>query len=411
MALNHPNIVQVHDVDRDGAFVFQVMELLRGRDLRVVVRALEGRGERVPLDQAIAIVVSMCAALHHAHEARAPDGSSLGIVHRDVSPHNVFVLFDGLVKVIDFGIAKAEGRADRTATGMFKGKFGYMSPEQCLQQPLDGRSDVFNVGIVLWELTTGRRLFTGDVEYLIVKNIVEEDAPAPSSVDPAYAPALERIVMKALKRDRRARHATALALQHELEAFAREARLDLSPGALARWIQAVIAPAPGSDAQARTATATAEDAPTVPLGRVGDGTRTAAATVTAVPRSEPGQPRRARLVLWIVAAALGVGAIALFGRRGTRSDEAPAAVGEEPRAEATSEPPPSAAPLGAPEEAASAAVAVSPAEALPSASASSAEAIKPATRRAPARARPAPRVTSGDAPKKPPRDPDAPLPY
>src|SRR5262249_29295819 len=154
----------------------------------------------------------------YAHEKAGPDGGALGIVHRDVSPTNVLVSYDGAVKLVDFGIARA-GAGPSTSGGL-KGKVAYMSPEQCRGKVgLDRRSDVFSVGTILYELTTGQMPFTDETEYGVLNQIVNRDAEPPSKVVKGYPPALEAIVMRALAREPDKRYATALDLQHALEDF------------------------------------------------------------------------------------------------------------------------------------------------------------------------------------------------
>jgi serine/threonine protein kinase len=237
--LHHANIVQVHDVDEVDGAVFYAMEFLQGHDVRQIVRALELARRPFPLEHAINIGLGVCAGLHHAHEARGSDGRVLGLVHRDVSPHNIVVTFDGTVKIIDFGVAKSRDTPNLTRSGDIRGKCRYMSPEQCLSQPLDRRSDVFAIAIVLYGLTTGRQLFRDLSEYAALKAIVEGDIAPPSCVDRSYPPELERIVMKGLECDRAARYETALAMQLDLEAFARARGLDVSPLSLARFMEAL----------------------------------------------------------------------------------------------------------------------------------------------------------------------------
>ncbi len=235
--LQHTNIVQVYDVDTDGATVFMAMEFLHGQDVRHVLRRLrDGGGGPLPLDPAIAIAQAVCAGLHYAHDRRDGDGTPLGIVHRDVSPSNVFVTYDGGVKLIDFGLAKATALPSETQLGTIKGKLGYMSPEQCRGEPLDRRSDVFCIGIMLYEMTTGRRPFDADNEYLICKQICEEAPRRPTALDASYPPELEAIVLRAMSKDRRARHGTAGALQEELARLARERRLEVSQWALGQYM-------------------------------------------------------------------------------------------------------------------------------------------------------------------------------
>src|SRR5262249_23003920 len=157
------------------------------------------------------------------------DGRPLQIIHRDVSPSNVLISHDGAIKVCDFGVAKAHSRSSETTQrGVLKGKFSYMSPEQCQSKPLDRRSDVFSIGILLYELTTLCRLFRATSDYALLQQIVEAQVPPPSSRVPDYPPELEHIVMKALAREPGARYPTAQALQLDLEDFAREHKLAMS---------------------------------------------------------------------------------------------------------------------------------------------------------------------------------------
>jgi len=233
--LSHANIVQVHDVGREDTApnaIFLAMEFLHGQDVRAILR----REPRLPLAQALAIAQSICAGLHYAHEKRDTDGQPLGIVHRDVSPSNVFVTYDGAVKLIDFGIAKATTLPSETQQGTVKGKPGYMSPEQCRGEPLDRRSDLFCVGILMYEMTTGRSPFAADTEYLTYQRIIESTPPAPSTLVPDYPPTLESLLLEILHKHRRERPATALAIQERLAAIARELELDTSALALERYL-------------------------------------------------------------------------------------------------------------------------------------------------------------------------------
>jgi hypothetical protein len=231
--LRHSNIVQLYDIgEADGEYFF-AMELLHGEDAGTLMQALEQRGRRLALEHAVGIVANVCAGLHYAHEKIGRDDAPLGIVHRDVSPSNVFVTTDGEVKLLDFGVAKAAHRLSVTTGGVPKGKLAYMSPEQVSGQPLDRRSDIFSLAVLLWELSTSRRLLRGKNEYEIMKAISDEDAPPPSVFLDGYPPALERIVMKGLARDRDRRFQTAQELQLALEELAREQKLAVSSIALA----------------------------------------------------------------------------------------------------------------------------------------------------------------------------------
>ena len=224
--LDHPNIAQVHDIGVENNEYFFAMEYVHGQDLRHVLHAAPNH--RLRLENAIHVAVGLCAGLHHAHEARDPSGASLEIVHRDVSPSNVLVSYQGAVKLVDFGVAKAATVVSETREGIIKGKYGYMSPEQCLGAPLDRRSDIFAVGILLWEMTVGRRLYKLSGDLATLQRVVYVDAPRPSRFIPDYPPALESIVMRMLSRDADKRFQTAEEGQLALEAFARNTRLQVS---------------------------------------------------------------------------------------------------------------------------------------------------------------------------------------
>ncbi|MBI5479598.1 MAG: protein kinase [Deltaproteobacteria bacterium] len=234
--LHHSNIVQVFDIECDAGSYFLAMEFLHGEDVGRVMKALRASGRELPLEHAVSIVLGVCAGLHYAHERTGSDGQPLEIVHRDVTPQNVFVTYEGAVKLVDFGIAKASRRATATRYGTLKGKIRYMSPEQARCLPLDRRSDVFAVGILLWELTTGRRLFGGPSEFDTLRTIIETDAPPPSGVTPGYPHRLEQIVLHALRRPKEERYQTAQEMQLALEEFAFEHQLRVSPVALAGFM-------------------------------------------------------------------------------------------------------------------------------------------------------------------------------
>jgi serine/threonine protein kinase len=229
--LDHPNIAAVHDIGLEHGEYFFAMEYVHGQDLaRVLHRAPR---HRLHLENALHIAIGVCAGLHCAHIARDSTGRPLDIVHRDVSPSNVLVSYQGAVKLVDFGVAKAATLVSETREGVIKGKYGYMSPEQCLGDALDRRSDVFAVGILLWEMTVGRRLYQFKGELASLQRIVYADAPRPSSFDPDYPPEFEHIVMRALARDARQRYQSAEQLQLDLEQFAVDHRLAISPVSMA----------------------------------------------------------------------------------------------------------------------------------------------------------------------------------
>lgn len=240
--LNHPNIAQVYDVGEYAGTYFFTMEYVIGKDLRDIVRAAVERGKWLPVEHAIGIVIGTAAALHYAHTARGPDGQPLGIIHRDISPSNVLVTYDGVVKLVDFGIALAASLDMNSGGHLPAGKIPYMSPEQCRDETIDARSDIFSLGIVLWELTVGRRLFVskGNPVALLGK-IANEPAPPPSAIVHDYPDELERIVMKALELDRTKRYSTAQELQVDLEEFARNERLPIASTRLASYMHELFA--------------------------------------------------------------------------------------------------------------------------------------------------------------------------
>ncbi|HEU4729653.1 MAG TPA: serine/threonine-protein kinase, partial [Kofleriaceae bacterium] len=235
--LHHVNVVQVNDIGQEDGEYFFAMEYVHGQDLAHVLH--RAPHHKLPLEHALHIAIGVCAGLHCAHIARDATGRPLDIVHRDVSPSNVLVSYQGAVKLVDFGVAQAATLVSETREGVIKGKYGYLSPEQCLGDPLDRRSDVFAVGILLWEMTVGRRLYAGKGELAQLQRIVYVDAPPPSRFDPQYPPALERIVVRALARDPRQRHHSAEQLQLELEQFAVDHRLAISAVSLASEMKAL----------------------------------------------------------------------------------------------------------------------------------------------------------------------------
>lgn len=217
--LDHSSIAHVIDFGVEGGEHFMAMEYVHGRSVMQLLQQFE----RCPLPLACAVLIvrDVAAALHHAHERRGPDGRPLGLVHRDVSPSNVLVSFDGDVKLVDFGIAKATAEGSATRTGTILGKLSYMAPEQLRGQRIDRRSDVFALGIVLFELLTGKPLFARDNDLLVMQAVCMDPLPSLSALRPDVPPELERIAHKALARDRAERYESAAALRRDLLAFAR----------------------------------------------------------------------------------------------------------------------------------------------------------------------------------------------
>jgi serine/threonine-protein kinase len=234
--LNHQNVAQVYEVDQaDGAY-FMAMEYVHGENTRAILETTIRRGWTIPLELAVMIISGAAAGLHHAHERCGKNGQPLNIVHRDVSPANIMVGYDGSVKVLDFGIAKAEERATKTVGGTIKGKYGYMSPEQCKGKPIDRRSDIFALGIVLYELTTLKRAFKGNDDFETMKRIVSGDVAVPSTIVPGFPRELEAIILTALAHDPGARFQTAQELTEALDAFTVRAKLTGSNTAMGRFM-------------------------------------------------------------------------------------------------------------------------------------------------------------------------------
>ncbi|MFH1808709.1 MAG: serine/threonine-protein kinase [Pseudomonadota bacterium] len=217
--LNHPNIVQIYDLGRVGSAYFIAMEYIQGEDLAQLLSRSRKTGQILPVELCARIAADVCAGLHYAHEQRDEQGQPLNIVHRDVSPQNVLVTYEGQIKIVDFGIAKAANKVAHTRTGTIMGKAAYMSPEQCLGETLDRRSDVFAVGILLHELLTLRRLYKRDSELLTLRVITEEDAPPVAEARPGTPEVLTEIVGRALRRPAAERFQSCLEMRQALESF------------------------------------------------------------------------------------------------------------------------------------------------------------------------------------------------
>jgi serine/threonine protein kinase len=241
--LNHPNVVQIFDLGRIDNQYFIAMEFIHGEDIRSIVGQSAKTKKRPPPAFICRVLADTLAGLHYAHERKGPDGQLLGLVHRDVSPHNIIVTFEGGVKLVDFGIAKATrtNMAEQTAAGLFKGKFAYMAPEQTRGGQIDRRSDIFAVGILLWELITWTRLFKRDTEMATLVAVAEDPIPKLSTFEPSVPPELERIVEKALARPLDDRYATAEEMRSDLEALIRTQLWEADSLATARFLKDLFA--------------------------------------------------------------------------------------------------------------------------------------------------------------------------
>ena len=235
-ALNHPNIAQLFDLGEvDGAH-YIAMEYVAGESVRAVTARANERGEPLPVGLACRVFADAACGLDFAHSARNASGAPLQLIHRDVSSQNILVAFNGAVKLIDFGVAKAAGKLTHTATGAVKGKYAYMSPEQAKGDPLDGRSDLFGLATVFWEALTGERLWKRDTEMNTMKAVVKEPAPAPSSVNPDIPPGLDVLLLKALEKRRSDRFASCGEFQAALEDFVIAERLPATTRHLSLWL-------------------------------------------------------------------------------------------------------------------------------------------------------------------------------
>ncbi len=220
--IQHRNVVQVHELGQDGKNLFLTMEYLEGENAAGMVRRSLVLEKDIGAAMCAFIVAEACAGLHAAHELKDPEGRPLALVHRDISPQNIFVTYGGGVRVLDFGIAKAADRTAHTEVGQLKGKFEYMAPEQCRGKPIDRRADIFALGIVLYELLTRRRLFKRDTKLGVLEAVCRETPVPPSKVVEGCPEALDRITMKALSKSADERYATAAEMRRDLMAVVRE---------------------------------------------------------------------------------------------------------------------------------------------------------------------------------------------
>jgi eukaryotic-like serine/threonine-protein kinase len=217
--LNHPNVVQTFEVGVEEGKHFIVMEYLDGLALNVILRAMRPQGG-LPLGMQLRVLTDMLAGLHYAHNVEDFDGTPLKIVHRDVTPHNTFVTYDGQTKVVDFGIAKALRSSTQTTTGVIKGKISYMSPEQSRSEAIDRRSDVYAAGIMLWEAVTGTRFWKGLADMTILQRLMtNQPAPSPREVKPELSDLVVEVCGRALSARAEDRYATAAELQTGVEAI------------------------------------------------------------------------------------------------------------------------------------------------------------------------------------------------
>ncbi|HEY5951962.1 MAG TPA: serine/threonine-protein kinase [Kofleriaceae bacterium] len=235
--LQHPNIAQVYDIGKLGDSYFFTMEYVHGETVRTLLARSHGLRRHIPISSVLSIIAGAAAGLQHAHERKGFDGRHLGIVHRDVSPSNLMVGYEGTVKVVDFGVAKAAHRSTETQSGTVKGKISYMSPEQCKGAEIDRRSDLFSLGIVMWEVLTTEKLFRRTSDFEAMQAIVHDEVPPPSQLRPDVPPELDHIVGRLLAKDPAQRFQTADELHEAIEHAAVRTGSALSAASLGRYMR------------------------------------------------------------------------------------------------------------------------------------------------------------------------------
>lgn len=238
--LQHPNIVHVFGNGEFEGYLYLVMEFVDGRNLRQVLARADKKKVKIPIELACHLVAEAAKGLEYAHNfIDEKTGEPMEVVHRDMSPQNIMLSYDGNVKVVDFGIAKAASRSENTRAGVLKGKFGYMSPEQASGMKIDRRTDIFALGIILFETLTQRRLFTCDDDLRTLQLVKECRVPRPSKYNPGIGPGLDRIVMKALAKERSERYATAGELYADLLRFMNQKYPKFLPTELATFLKKI----------------------------------------------------------------------------------------------------------------------------------------------------------------------------
>jgi len=361
--LNHTNIIHIYDLGKIDDDYYIAMEFVDGKDLRTILNTAREKNEPLPLSLSLLVASRLAAALDHAHRQKDFEGRPLGLVHRDVSPQNVLISFDGDIKLCDFGIVKAVSKASKTQMGALKGKLQYMSPEQAWGRPVDARSDIFSLGTLLFEMLTGRRLFAGESEMSVLDAVREGRIQAPRDLDPRVPLEVNATVLRALAREPKNRFQTAGDLQreidgilaslkpapsqHDLAAYVRRLfEVEARPERSAEAAPPVSKTAPKAKAAASVMPTPAAPAATEPAATLAPSTGTTDAALEAAPGGK-------KNLLWIGLAAAVVAAVlafTLFRGGGNESKTptspsptagrpavtTPAATGEGPRGEEAS---------------------------------------------------------------------------
>ena len=235
--LTHENILQVYELSKSDGQLHIAMEFVEGRDLRQIVQKLGKANRTLPIPAAVHIAIKLCHALDYAHRKTSLTGQPLNLIHRDVSPQNVLVSYDGLVKLLDFGVAKSNLACSETEAGIIKGKSGYMAPEQIRSERIDHRVDIFSIGVTLYEMLTGTRLFAGENDLQILEKVLMGQLQRPRKVNPDIPAELEAIVVKALRRNRNRRYDWASQMAEDLQAFLINSKQAFSPQLLSSFMR------------------------------------------------------------------------------------------------------------------------------------------------------------------------------
>ena len=258
--LQHPNLVTILDLLEVEGRHCLAMEYVQGDDVRRLDKQARLKGRLLPPGLVLRIISEAAAGLDYAHKARDAQGQPLRLVHRDVSPQNILAGFDGAVKIIDFGVAKAAGSGHHTATGVLKGKYPYMSPEQASGHTVDGRSDQFALGVVMWELLTGKRLFKGESDMMTLRLVKDCQVPPPSQINPKLPPGLDQLVLRALAPTPDKRYPDCGALRLALEDYIIQLRMPASTAHLSAYLRELYADRIAQEADPLRLDQLAEDA-------------------------------------------------------------------------------------------------------------------------------------------------------
>ena len=254
LRLLHDNLVETFRIEQDGQTPLLVIELLAGKSMAQVLGQAKKRGEHIPVEIALQILRGACCGLHFAHTLKGPDGTALGLVHRDVSPANIFVTFDGRVKVIDFGVAKSEDSEVKTATGILKGKLGYMSPEQSFGvAKLTPQADIWSLGVFFWELLIAERLFSSPNPTATLLQISQKEIPVPSSLRTDVTRAVDQLAMTMLSRSVDTRYRSCADVVRAIDGILGRAVVDVGGFLAERFPEEAVAGVAEADGCARQA--------------------------------------------------------------------------------------------------------------------------------------------------------------